>query len=127
MPGYGTYVLGGMHREWARDAGLRTKHGECAHSCPIWVHAARHMGLGGEFKTVHGDVRGALVALHGARAQQVAEGDAKENVAHGRSHARVRGRGRCFIVSGPRAGAAEKLGRRVVGVEGGANADGVGV
>ena len=90
-----------MHREWARDAGLRTNYGKYAHSCPILVHTARHMGLGGEFKTVHGDVRGALVALHGAGAQQVAEGDAKGNVAHGRSHARVRGSGWFFIVPCP--------------------------
>ena len=33
------------------------------------------------------------------------------------------GRGQGFIVSGPRAGAVEKFGRCVVGVEGGANAD----
>ena len=165
MPGYGTYVLGGMHREWARDAGLHTNHGKYTHSCPILVHAARHVELCREFETIHGDARRALVALHGARAQQVAERDAKGNLVHGRSHARVRCRGRCFIVSGPRAGAVEKLrgqrsvkrdaknlrvhvhmrlfspiftanltecrpleklGRRVIGVEGSANADGVG-
>ena len=93
MPGCGTHVVDCMHRGGARDAGLCTNHRKYAHICPILVHAARHVELGGEFETAHGDARRALVALHGARAQQVAEGDAKGNFVHGRSHARVRGSG----------------------------------